>query len=61
MGSTAPNIGKNVKSDAAEDFYLSGAISGTTDLDPSPAVANFSSSSVTDFDGFLAKYNSTGV
>jgi hypothetical protein len=45
--------------DASQNTYILGTFTGTVDLDPSPALATFTSKGSTDL--YLAKYSNNGV
>ncbi len=49
--------GSSISIDSSDNMYITGYFSGTTDFDPSPAVANITAKQV---DMFFAKYDITG-
>jgi len=53
--------GDDINVDASGNIYLTGSYATTNDFDPSLATANLSTSSLTQLDIFLAKYNSIGA
>ncbi len=60
MGSaTGSANARSIKTDASNNVYVSGIISGTVDLDPSASTANLTSASSTD--AFFGKYSSSGA
>lgn len=53
--------GDDINIDASNNIYFTGAFSLTNDFDPGSGTANFSTSSLTQSDIFLAKYSPTGT
>jgi hypothetical protein len=53
--------GNSMRTDAAGNIYIIGALKGSMDVDPGPGVVTISQSSTTGMSLFLAKYNSSGA
>jgi gliding motility-associated-like protein len=58
-GPGANTVPTSIKVDAQNNMYVMGSFDGTVDFDPSGGVKNLTTTN-TNFDGFIAKYNSSG-